>query len=40
MFRSAERGPDTGSDSRETVEFTHANYFDGSVAVSKYLVGL
>jgi hypothetical protein len=29
-----------GSDSLATVELTHANYFDGSVAVSKYLVGL
>lgn len=29
-----------GSDSFETVKFTHANYFDGSVAHSKYLVGL
>lgn len=29
-----------GSDSLETVKLTHANYFDGSVAVSKYLVGL
>jgi hypothetical protein len=29
-----------GSDSRETVELTHANYFDGTVAVSKYLVGI
>jgi len=26
-----------GSDSLETVKLTHANYFDGSVAVSKYL---
>lgn len=25
-----------GSDSIETVKLTHANYFDGSVAVSKY----
>jgi hypothetical protein len=29
-----------GSDSLETVMLTHANYFDGTVAVSKYLVGL
>jgi hypothetical protein len=29
-----------GSDSLETVKLTHANYFDGSVAVSKYLVGI
>ncbi len=29
-----------GSDSLETVQLTHANYFDGSVAVSKYLVGI
>jgi hypothetical protein len=29
-----------GSDSFETVKLTHANYFDGSVAVSKYFVGL
>jgi hypothetical protein len=29
-----------GSDSIETVKLTHANYFDGSVAVSKYLAGL
>jgi hypothetical protein len=29
-----------GSDSFETVKLTHANYFDGSVATSKYLVGL
>lgn len=28
-----------GSDSLETVRLTHANYFDGSVALSKYLVG-
>jgi hypothetical protein len=26
-----------GSDSYDTVKLTHANYFDGSVAVSKYL---
>jgi hypothetical protein len=29
-----------GSDSLETVKLTHANYFNGSVAVSKYLAGL
>ncbi|GAC1353857.1 MAG: hypothetical protein NVSMB4_15550 [Acidimicrobiales bacterium] len=29
-----------GSDSLETVRLTHANYFDGSVGVSKYLVGI
>jgi hypothetical protein len=29
-----------GSDSLKTVKLTHANYFDGSVAVSKYLAGL
>lgn len=29
-----------GSDSIETVKLTHANYFDGAVAVSKYLAGL
>ena len=29
-----------GSDSFETVKLTHANYFDGTVAVSKYLVGI
>jgi len=29
-----------GSDSLDTVKLTHANYFDGSVAVSKYLAGL
>jgi hypothetical protein len=29
-----------GSDSIETVKLTHANYFDGSVAVSKYLAGI
>lgn len=29
-----------GSDSLETVKLTHANYFDGSVTVSKYLAGL
>ena len=26
-----------GSDSIETVKFTHANYFDGTIALSKYL---
>jgi hypothetical protein len=29
-----------GSDSLDTVKLTHANYFDGSVAVSKYLSGI
>jgi hypothetical protein len=29
-----------GSDSLDTVKLTHANYFDGSVAVSKYLADL
>jgi hypothetical protein len=29
-----------GSDSIETVKLTHANYFDGSVAVSRYLAGI
>lgn len=29
-----------GSDSLETVQLTHANYFDGTVAISKYLAGL
>ncbi len=29
-----------GSDSFETVKLTHANYFDGTVSVSKYLAGL
>jgi hypothetical protein len=29
-----------GSDSLETVRLTHANYFDGTVAVSKYLAGI
>lgn len=29
-----------GSDSIETVRLTHANYYDGSVAVSKYLAGI
>jgi hypothetical protein len=29
-----------GSDSIETVRLTHANYYDGSVAVSKYLIGI
>lgn len=29
-----------GSDSIETVRLTHANYFDGTVAVSKYLIGI
>ncbi|MDA8117296.1 MAG: hypothetical protein M0000_08020 [Actinomycetota bacterium] len=29
-----------GSDSIETVMLTHANYFDGTVTVSKYLAGI
>ena len=29
-----------GSDSIETVRLTHANYFDGTVAVSKYFAGI
>ncbi|MBM2810859.1 MAG: hypothetical protein HW416_1618 [Chloroflexi bacterium] len=29
-----------GSDSIETVMLTQANYFDGTAAVSRYLVGL
>ena len=29
-----------GSDSLETVKLTHANYFDGSVALSRYLAGI
>jgi hypothetical protein len=29
-----------GSDSFDTVKRTHANYFDGSVSVSKYLAGI
>ncbi len=29
-----------GSDSFETVKRTHANYFDGSASVSKYLAGI
>ena len=29
-----------GSDSIDTVKLTHANYFDGSVSVSKYLAGI
>jgi hypothetical protein len=29
-----------GSDSLDTVKLTHANYFDGRVAVSKYLAGI
>lgn len=29
-----------GSDSIETVRLTHANYFDGTVAASKYLAGI
>ena len=29
-----------GSDSIDTVRLTHANCYDGSVAVSKYLAGI
>jgi len=29
-----------GSDSLATVRLTHANYFDGTVSVSKYLAGI
>jgi hypothetical protein len=29
-----------GSDSIDTVRLTHANYYDGSVTVSKYLAGI
>lgn len=29
-----------GSDSIETVRLTHANYYDGTVAASKYLAGI
>jgi hypothetical protein len=29
-----------GSDSLETVKRTHANYFEGSQATSKYLAGI
>ena len=29
-----------GSDSLQTVELTHANYFDGTAAISPYLVGI
>lgn len=29
-----------GSDSLDTVRLTHANYFDGTVAVSKYFAGI
>ncbi len=29
-----------GSDSLDTVKVTHANYFDGSAAVSKYFAGI
>ena len=29
-----------GSDSLDTVKLTHANYFDGFVATSKYLTGI
>jgi hypothetical protein len=29
-----------GSDSIETVRLTHANYFDGTVAINKWLAGI
>jgi hypothetical protein len=29
-----------GSDSLDTVKVTHANYFDGTAAVSKYFAGI
>lgn len=29
-----------GSDSIDTVRLTHANYFDGTASISKYLAGL
>lgn len=29
-----------GSDSLDTVKVTHANYFDGSASLNKYLVGI
>jgi hypothetical protein len=29
-----------GSDSLDTIKITHANYFDGTVAVSKYFAGI
>ena len=29
-----------GSDSIETVRLTHANYYNGTATVSKYLIGL
>lgn len=29
-----------GSDSIETVRLTHANYFDGTVPASRFLIGL
>lgn len=29
-----------GSDSLATIKVTHANYFDGTVAVSKYFAGI
>lgn len=29
-----------GSDSIETVRLKHANYFDGTASVSKYLAGI
>ncbi|BBY76585.1 hypothetical protein MPRF_34840 [Mycolicibacterium parafortuitum] len=42
----SEKGADSieivliGSDSLDTVKVTHANYFDGTVAVSKYFAGI
>lgn len=45
-MENAYRGKDNidillvGSDSIETVRLTHANYFDGTASVSKYLVGI
>ncbi|MCE9622095.1 MAG: hypothetical protein K8R99_07115 [Actinomycetia bacterium] len=29
-----------GSDSVETIRITHANYFDGTLAISEYLTGI
>jgi hypothetical protein len=29
-----------GSDSMDTIRLTHANYFDGKVAISEYLAGI
>jgi hypothetical protein len=29
-----------GSDSFETIRLTHANYFDGTLAISEYLAGI